>query len=751
MQPNHGQGDYRDEEERYYRLAEQESTRYLLRDPRLAALLSGLVMGLGQLFNGQYKRAFTFFGGEVAVFLYLWDYSYGLAVSQTLTGLTAPWAYRGFLWLLSFGGLGLWLYNVRDAYRMAEFCQFIFDRAFPMLDDEESEIVARHLTINRGGLSFQRGVSRKAVFLGGGILLYSGALLALGAFYLGRRDRAPASEASDALVVPSRPRPLNSDPNDPKARLRAGEAAYEAGDLGLAERELEALLALEPPPRLRYEAMVDLGKVASANGNEQKASDLLMKAVALSKQLAAQQAPSKESPLGRAGEALEKGHPAEAEKLLAPLAQDPQSWFVLGKTAAARGEWDRARELLSGYCSRPAADAGAWLELARVELKQGRRQDCIAHAERYLKLRPGDTDGVLLKAAAVEAQKGPRAAYGAIEEALASHPDDPRLLEEAMQLAEGAGNMDQALQAARVLLKQQPENEKALAIMEAAAPSVRPPQKRREPPVRNDAAQPPEREAPVPREVSAGPAAPADVSVEKYSDYLREAELAYSRGDKQRALENYERVLQVRPDHQRSLYQKGVLLQQRKDRQGAILAFGAAVRVRPDDVASLGELGKLFMETEQPGRAEEAFKKVIVSEPRNLAARYALAELMERKDDPAGAEEQYKAILRHYPELTPAYEYLGNLYYRQQKYEEALAQFRKMMALAGSDPMVRFKMGLICYKTNRATEALEHFRAVRGQIDRNHRLYAQVERYVARLEHRGTSARADAQVDGGEP
>src|SRR5688572_24293244 len=104
------------DDERYDQLADQELTRYLLRDPRLAALLSAMVMGLGQLFNAQYKRAFVFFGGELAVFLYLWDYASGLAVSQTLVGLTSPWIYRSFLWLLTFGGIALWVYNIRDAY-----------------------------------------------------------------------------------------------------------------------------------------------------------------------------------------------------------------------------------------------------------------------------------------------------------------------------------------------------------------------------------------------------------------------------------------------------------------------------------------------------------------------------------------------------------------------------------------------------------------------------------------------------------
>lgn len=745
MLRNYAQSRFTPEEERYEQLAEQEATRYLLRDPRLAAVLSALVMGLGQLFNGQYKRALTFFGGELAVFLYLWDFSGGLAVSQTLIGLTAPRVYQAFLWALTIGGLGLWLYNIRDAYRMAEFCQFIYDRAFPALDEEESAIVARHLTINRGGLSFHRGLSTKAVFLGGGVILYSAALLALGAFYLGRRDRVtPVS-----FVAPAHPRPA-SDSNDPKARLRAGEAAYEAGELATAQRELEHVLSLDAPARLRYEALVDLAKVASAQGDEPKANDCLMRAVALSRQISTQQVPSPESPLARAGEALAAGDPGKAEKLLEPVASDTQGWLVLGRAAAARGEWEKARHLFAGYAARSGAEPVVHLELARAEARLARRADALRQVRRYLKLEPSSVDGALVLAELLEAERGAAEAYKAIEQALAQHPSDRRLLEEAMQLAEAAGNTDQAMQAARALLKQDPSHLRARTIVEEAAPSLRPGlrqrTKARETP---ETAGPEAARAPTRDQPAASPAAaPGEVPVERYADALREAELAYSQGDLERALERYERVLAVRPDHPRSLSQKAAILAARKDRAGAIRALETAVKSRPADVASLSELGKLYMEAEDYDSAREAFRKVVAQEPRNLAARYALAELMERKDELDGAEEQYQAILRHYPELTPAYEYLGNLYYRQERFEEALGQFQRMLSSSGADPMVRFKMGLINVRLSREEKALAHFRAVRAQIGRKHELYAQVEKQIARLERHSERSR---DVDGGEP
>jgi tetratricopeptide (TPR) repeat protein len=738
------------------RLVDQETTRYLVGEPRVAALLSALVMGLGQLFNAQYKRAFVFFGGEVAVFLYLWDYASGLYVSQTLVGLSSPLVYKAFLWVLSLGGLALWAYNIVDAFKMALFCQFIYDRAFPLLDDDESELVARHLTIHRGGLSYHRGLSRKAVFLGGGIVVYSAALIGLSAFYLGQRDRAvlPAVAPAATAHAPA-PKPLQArvDATDPKARLKFGEARFDAGDLAGAELEFQAVLAMEPSPRLKYQALVDLGRLASARGDDARASEMLLQAVSVSKVLAAPAPPKKDSPLARADAALREGDAVKAEELLTPVAGDSRSWLLLARTAASRNDWERARRFLSAYVAAPASSVEAYLELARAESHVGRRSEALAHAERYLRHRPGHVEATLLRAELLEAEKGAAAAFQAIEEALAVHPRDPRLLAESMQLAEYVGNTDQALQAARALLKVDPNNARAKVIIKAG-PAVPP-----EPPASQAAATP---EAPEPELASklygdratAGhttaataqtPLEPAEVPVDRYADLLREAEMAFASGDKKKALLLYDKVLAIRPDHPRSLQQKGVILRQGKDRASALQALEAAHKARPQDPATLTELAQLYQELDKRTQAKETFRALLAVQPKNLAARYSLAELLERDNDLTSAEEQYRSIQQHYPELADSYDYLGNLMYRTGKYPEAIEQFQQLLALNGNDPTVRFKIGLLYYRMSRPQRALEHFRAVAAQMSPESELYPQVQRYLAKLEAGERRASADSE------
>ena len=69
------------------------------KNPVLAAILSFIITGLGQLYNGDLKKAALFFGGQILVALILWR------ISWTIGSLVS---------------LGIWAYGIYDAYVSAQ-------------------------------------------------------------------------------------------------------------------------------------------------------------------------------------------------------------------------------------------------------------------------------------------------------------------------------------------------------------------------------------------------------------------------------------------------------------------------------------------------------------------------------------------------------------------------------------------------------------------------------------------------------
>jgi tetratricopeptide (TPR) repeat protein len=249
-----------------------EETRYLLRSPGLVACLSALVMGLGQIFNGQYRKAAVFLLAELGVFLYLWDFLGTRVVADTLIDLTAPPVYHVFLAALTIAGVALWIYNINDAYQVASFLSFIFDRTMPVLAEDEQEFVQASLSVGRMGMRVHRGATRKFAFVGLAILLYSSGLLTLGARYSVSREENALETA------------VRAQPDNVQARLRLGELLLARADLASARRELEEGLRrarAQRDIRAAYRTCTALARVYTELGQSERANGLLREALSL--------------------------------------------------------------------------------------------------------------------------------------------------------------------------------------------------------------------------------------------------------------------------------------------------------------------------------------------------------------------------------------------------------------------------------------------------------------------------------------
>ena len=69
------------------------------KNPILAAVLSLIITGLGQLYNGDMKKAAIFFFAQMLVIIILWR------ISMTIGSLVST---------------GIWLYGIYDAYVSAQ-------------------------------------------------------------------------------------------------------------------------------------------------------------------------------------------------------------------------------------------------------------------------------------------------------------------------------------------------------------------------------------------------------------------------------------------------------------------------------------------------------------------------------------------------------------------------------------------------------------------------------------------------------
>jgi tetratricopeptide (TPR) repeat protein len=225
----------------------------------------------------------------------------------------------------------------------------------------------------------------------------------------------------------------------------------------------------------------------------------------------------------------------------------------------------------------------------------------------------------------------------------------------------------------------------------------------------------------------------AYVPVERYSSILEEAERAFRDGRNEDALQKYNEVLAIVPDHFRSLFQKGIVLYRLGNHAEALPALKRVCAMVPSNLDALMELGNVYADLGRYDEAVVEFEEVIRNDPKHLSARYNLGWLFEKQKKFDKAQEQYKAIVWFYPEYIKAYDSLGNLYFSQAKYEEALLNFDKILSVDQDDVTIRFKAALTLLQLGRSERAKRELIFLKTTIGSDHYLYSKVNDYLGKL------------------
>lgn len=154
-------------------------------------------------------------------------------------------------------------------------------------------------------------------------------------------------------------------------------------------------------------------------------------------------------------------------------------------------------------------------------------------------------------------------------------------------------------------------------------------------------------------------------------------QLAESQNDPRRAVQQYEKAIELDPEHANSLYRLGVIHCSEKRYDQAIAAWKKYIKATDGSANGYGNLGfchELAGETEM---AEAAYLKGIKKEPRNESCRINYGLMLARHGRTNEAVLQLQTILKpaavHYN--------LGSVYEQQGRREQAMAEYRRAIEI----------------------------------------------------------------------
>lgn len=181
-------------------------------------------------------------------------------------------------------------------------------------------------------------------------------------------------------------------------------------------------------------------------------------------------------------------------------------------------------------------------------------------------------------------------------------------------------------------------------------------------------------------------------------------------GMRERALDTYEKALQLERSYPLMFYQYAILLREAGREKEAEKAFSEALALKPDFSEAGLALATIMAERGAAADAESVLVKLLDADPENYPAVELMAELFIRQGQLDKAITFLESENRRSPLPPEGQLLLGRLYYEAKDYEEALSIFESMFRSGNGTPDLARVLGEISSKGGKTDKSLEYYR-----------------------------------------
>lgn len=155
----------------------------------------------------------------------------------------------------------------------------------------------------------------------------------------------------------------------------------------------------------------------------------------------------------------------------------------------------------------------------------------------------------------------------------------------------------------------------------------------------------------------------------------------YDAGDFGRAIADFDRVIELNPDHADAFYNRGIAWSAKGDVERAIADYGAAIRLQPGHVRALNNRGDLLDRKGEYDRAIADYSKAIGLKPDYVLAVFNRGNAWHHKREFDRAIADYTAAIRLDPGLAGAYVARGTAWAAKGDPDRAIADYDKAIRL----------------------------------------------------------------------
>jgi tetratricopeptide (TPR) repeat protein len=154
--------------------------------------------------------------------------------------------------------------------------------------------------------------------------------------------------------------------------------------------------------------------------------------------------------------------------------------------------------------------------------------------------------------------------------------------------------------------------------------------------------------------------------------------LAYSnKGDKDKAIEWYQKAIEIKPDFHEAFNNMGLTYSNKGDKDKAIECYQKAIEIKPDFHEAFNNMGSAYYGKEDKDKAIECYQKAIDIKPDSHEAFYNMGNAYSNKGDKDKAIECYQKAIDTKPDKYEAFNNMGNAYDEKGDKDKAIECYQK--------------------------------------------------------------------------
>ena len=171
----------------------------------------------------------------------------------------------------------------------------------------------------------------------------------------------------------------------------------------------------------------------------------------------------------------------------------------------------------------------------------------------------------------------------------------------------------------------------------------------------------------------------------------------------------YKEILNIDPDHFKSIHLLGTLSAQIKNFDQAKKFLEKAIEIKNDYSETHYNLGNVLIELGEIQKAINCFEKVIQINPDNADAHNNLGNLLKELGKIHDAESCYKKAIQINPNYTNAYNNLGSIFQKYKDFQEAIRLYEKTIQLNPNFASPHNNLGLIFHELEEYQKAINSY------------------------------------------